>query len=139
MKILKSYACGEWYEASSGFASLHDPCSEEEIARASAEGFDRAAALEFARLAGGTSLRAMTFVQRSEMLMSMSGALHGQREELIELSIRNSGCTRKDAKFDLDGATATLAFYSYPPSGSLARNNSCFSRFQTAKTKSPSR
>ena len=47
MKTLKSYACGEWYEADSGFVALHDPSTEEEIARASAEGLDRAAALEF--------------------------------------------------------------------------------------------
>lgn len=113
MKTLKSYACGEWYEADSKFVPLYDPCTEEEIARVSAEGLDRAMALEYARLGGGTSLRAMTFVQRGELLMGMSKALHAQREELIELSIRNSGCTRKDAKFDLDGATATLAFYSY--------------------------
>jgi oxepin-CoA hydrolase/3-oxo-5,6-dehydrosuberyl-CoA semialdehyde dehydrogenase len=113
MKTLKSYACGEWYEADSGFAALHDPCNEEAIAQASAQGLDRAAALEFARLAGSLALRSMSFVERADLLMGMSKALHAHRDELIDLSIRNTGCTRKDAKFDLDGATGTLSFYSY--------------------------
>jgi len=113
MKTLKSYVCGEWFEADSAFSALHDPCTEEAIAQASAAGLDRAAALEFGRLAGGLALRSMSFVERADLLMAMSKALHAHRDELIDLSIHNTGCTRKDAKFDLDGATGTLAFYSY--------------------------
>ncbi len=41
----------------------------------------------------------------------MSEALHERRDELIELSLRNTGATRKDAKFDIDGGTFTLAHY----------------------------
>ncbi len=38
-------------------------------------------------------------------------ALFAHREEFIELSIANGGNTRNDAKFDIDGATATLLAY----------------------------
>ena len=37
--------------------------------------------------------------------------MHGAREELIALAVANGGNTRGDAKFDLDGAAATLAHY----------------------------
>src|SRR5205085_9204760 len=40
-----------------------------------------------------------------------SKALHAARDELIGLAIANGGNTRSDAKFDIDGAIATLAHY----------------------------
>ena len=41
----------------------------------------------------------------------MSRAIHAHRDELIELAIANGGNTRGDAKFDIDGASGTLAAY----------------------------
>src|SRR5207253_6421118 len=38
-------------------------------------------------------------------------ALPAARDELIALSMENGGNTRSDAKFDIDGAIATLAHY----------------------------
>src|SRR5207253_3543803 len=38
-------------------------------------------------------------------------ALPAARDELIALSMENGGNTRSDAKFDVDGAIATLAHY----------------------------
>jgi 3,4-dehydroadipyl-CoA semialdehyde dehydrogenase len=113
MKTLKSYVCGDAHQASSGFVPLVDPSTEETIAQASTDGLDFAATLEFARGKGGEALRARSFAERGELLMAMSQALHEHRDELIELSIRNTGVTRRDAKFDLDGATGTLSFYAY--------------------------
>ena len=55
----------------------------------------------------------MTFAERAQMLKELSAALHEHREELIDLSIANAGTTRGDAKFDVDGATGTLAAYGY--------------------------
>ncbi len=45
------------------------------------------------------------------MLKALSAAIHDAREELIEASILNAGTTRSDAKFDIDGASGTLAYY----------------------------
>ena len=113
MKTLRSYVCGAWHEASGNFVLLVDPCSEEIIAQASTSGIDFGAALDFARARGGPALRELSFTERGELLMKMSKALHEHRDELIDLSLLNTGATRKDAKFDLDGATGTLAYYSY--------------------------
>ena len=82
MKTLRSFVQGEWHEASSGFATLVDPCTEEGIARASSAGVDFGAALAWAREHGGPALREMTFAQRGELLKAMSGVLRDGRDEL---------------------------------------------------------
>ena len=112
MKTLKSYVCGRWHEATSGFATLVNPSTEEEIARASSQGIDFGEVLAHAREKGGPALRAMTFAQRSGLLKEMSRVLRDHRDELLELSRQNNGSTAPDGSFDLDGATGTLAFYS---------------------------
>jgi len=53
----------------------------------------------------------MTFAQRGELLKQMANALHEYREELLDIAEKNNGGTRGDAKFDVDGATGTLASY----------------------------
>jgi oxepin-CoA hydrolase/3-oxo-5,6-dehydrosuberyl-CoA semialdehyde dehydrogenase len=77
------------------------------------EGLDFGAVLAHARGQGGPALRALGFRRRGELLKALSGALHEHRDELLELSIRNGGNTRSDAKFDVDGATGTLAAYAH--------------------------
>ncbi|NVL83779.1 aldehyde dehydrogenase family protein, partial [Escherichia coli] len=77
----------------------------------STEGIDFGAALAFARAKGGPALRAMTFAQRGEMLRAMSRAIHAKRDELLSIAQANGGNTRGDAKFDVDGASGTLAAY----------------------------
>ena len=111
MKTLRSFVQGGWHQADTGFATLHNPCTEEPIAQASSAGIDFGAALAFARDRGGSALRAMTFAERGVLLGAMSKSLYEKRDELIELSSLNTGVTRKDAKFDLDGATFTLSYY----------------------------
>ncbi|MEZ4654801.1 MAG: aldehyde dehydrogenase family protein [Candidatus Eisenbacteria bacterium] len=113
METLESFVNGAWHRASSGHATLQDPCTEEAIAQVSSQGIDFAKALDHARTVGGANLRAMTFAQRGELLMRMSKAITDAREDLLDVSIRNTGVTRKDAKFDIDGASGVLAYYAY--------------------------
>jgi 3,4-dehydroadipyl-CoA semialdehyde dehydrogenase len=110
MKTLRSYAAGHWHEAQSGFSTLYDPSTEEAIARASSEGIDFAEVLTYAR-AGGETLRAMTFLQRADLLRGMSRALRDSRDELLALSARSTGTTSGDGSFDIDGGSGTLAYY----------------------------
>jgi oxepin-CoA hydrolase/3-oxo-5,6-dehydrosuberyl-CoA semialdehyde dehydrogenase len=65
----------------------------------------------FARERGGPALREMTFAQRGEGLRRWSKALYEHRDEIIQLAMANGGDTRSDAKFDVNGAIATLAHY----------------------------
>ena len=94
-----------------GSCALVDPSTEEEIARASSAGVDFGAALAWGRDRGGPALRELTFAQRGDLLRAMSKALRDHRDELLELSRLNTGTTRPDGSFDVDGATGTLAYY----------------------------
>ncbi len=111
MKTLKSYVCGRWHEATGGFATLIDPSTEEPIARASTDGVDFAAVLAHARDQGGPALRAMTIAARAEMLKAMSKLIREHRDELLDLSRANTGTTKPDGSFDIDGGSGTLAYY----------------------------
>ncbi len=108
---LGSRVCGKWTKGHGRGAELLNPATEEVLATTSTEGLDFGAVLAHARERGGPALRAMTFLQRGEMLRAMSRAIHGKRDELLALAIANGGNTRSDAKFDVDGAIGTLAAY----------------------------
>jgi oxepin-CoA hydrolase/3-oxo-5,6-dehydrosuberyl-CoA semialdehyde dehydrogenase len=111
MITLKSYLRGEWVSGKGRATALYNPTTEEAIAEASTEGLDFGAALEHARKVGGPALRAATFAQRGAWLDALSKALHARRDALLDESIASCGTTRSDAKFDVDGAIGTLAYY----------------------------
>ena len=111
MERLRSYIKDGWVEGKGNHRPLYNPATEEVVAETSTEGLDFAGAIHHARETGGPALRAMSFAKRGEMLRAMAKAIHGAREELIALAIANGGNTRGDAKFDIDGASATLAAY----------------------------
>lgn len=111
MVRLRSYLCDRWMEGEGSPRPLVNPSTEEVVAESTTDGIDFAAALAHARDVGGPALRSMSFAERGELLKSWSRALHAHREELLTLSAQNNGATRGDAKFDVDGATGTLAVY----------------------------
>ncbi len=111
MQALSSYAAGRWHTGQGKPAVLVNATTEEPLAEVSSEGLDFAAIVEHARERGGPALREMTFGERGALLEQLSAAIHEHREELIDVSIANAGTTRGDAKFDIDGATGTLAAY----------------------------
>lgn len=111
MQTLKSYVRGQWHTGSGQPATLYNPATAEPIATCNTDGIDFASVVEYARSEGGPALRALTFAQRGELLKALSKALHAEREELIGIAVENGGNTRADAKFDIDGATGTLAAY----------------------------
>lgn len=111
MQRLQSFLNDRWQAGTGPSAVLVDPSTEEPVAEVQSGDLDFKGALEHARTVGGATLRPMTFAQRGELLKEMSRALHAHREELLDLSHRNNGATRGDAKFDVDGATGTLSAY----------------------------
>src|SRR5436190_4590497 len=111
MRTLRSHVEGKWVDGKEPFATLVNPATEEPLARTSTAGIDFGAVLEYGRAQGGAALRELTFAQRGEILKSWSKALHAARDELLGLALQNGGNTRGDAKFDVDGAIATLAHY----------------------------
>lgn len=114
---LESYLEGAWRKGSGNTENLTDPSTGEVIAELASGGLDRKAALMHARHVGGPALRALTFAERGAMLRGLSKALAQKRDALIDDSMLNLGTPRGDAKFDIDGAIGTLAYY-----GSLGRS-----------------
>ncbi len=113
MKTLESYVLGRWQAGTGKAETLVDPTTEEPLAQCSSGGIDLAGALAHGRERGGPALRALGFDARAALLEKLAKAIHQHRDELIELSIQNAGTTRSDAKFDVDGATGTLAAYAH--------------------------
>jgi oxepin-CoA hydrolase/3-oxo-5,6-dehydrosuberyl-CoA semialdehyde dehydrogenase len=111
MLQLRSYVGGSWVAGSGAPQTLLNPATEEPLAQASSEGVDLRAALHHARAAGGPALRAMSFAERGAALKAIADAIQGERDALLGLGIANGGNTRSDAKFDVDGAIATLLAY----------------------------
>lgn len=110
MNRISSFLAGRWCEDGAPVATLLNPATEEPLAEL-AGGGDLRAALHDARSKGGPALRELSFAKRGEMLKQMSQLVYGHRDELIGLAIANGGNTRSDAKFDIDGASGTLAYY----------------------------
>lgn len=108
---MDSFLCGEWKKGKGSATILYNPSTEEPLAEASSAGLDLRAAVRYARERGGPALRALTFAQRAELVRGLAKAVSELREELIGDGIANAGNTRSDAKFDIDGAAATLMFY----------------------------
>ena len=111
MQTLSSYLSGQWQTGQGEGTALENAVNGEIVARCSTQGLDLGAAVRYGREVGGPALRKMTFTERAAMLKGLSAAIHEAREELIEMGSRNGGNTRGDAKFDIDGATGTLAAY----------------------------
>jgi 3,4-dehydroadipyl-CoA semialdehyde dehydrogenase len=112
MLELRSYVGGRWVAGSGASQALLNPTTEEPLASVSSEGIDLNAALHYARSTGGPALRSLSFKDRGALLKGIADAIQTERERLLELGIANGGNTRSDAKFDVDGAIATLLAYS---------------------------
>ena len=112
MQELRSYVGGRWVAGTGAQQTLLNPTTEEPLAQASSEGVDLRAALDYARSKGGPALRALSFAERGAALKAIADAMQGERDALLDLGIANGGNTRSDAKFDVDGAIATLLAYS---------------------------
>ena len=111
METLRSFVGGRWAVGSGSPQTLLNPATEEPLAQASTEGLDLADALSHARNIGGPALRALTFAERGALLKAVADAIQDERDGLLQLGMANGGNTRSDAKFDIDGAIATLLAY----------------------------
>jgi 3,4-dehydroadipyl-CoA semialdehyde dehydrogenase len=108
---LPNYVSGRWVEGAGPGTALVDPVTGEELARASTDGIDFAAALAHARSAGGSALRVLGYAERADLLAKVADVLSSNRKEYFEISLRNSGSPEADAAVDIDGAIFTIKYY----------------------------
>ncbi|MBD5606377.1 MAG: aldehyde dehydrogenase family protein, partial [Candidatus Eremiobacteraeota bacterium] len=107
---LKSYACGNWYEARTDLVAVPSAVDGRTVASVSSSGLDVAAMLRHARTVGGKNLRALTFAQRVAMLHDIATYLSERKDALYEISF-DTGATRGDHALDIDRGIATLFWY----------------------------
>ncbi|MDF5753584.1 phenylacetic acid degradation bifunctional protein PaaZ [Spongiactinospora sp. TRM90649] len=107
---LRSFVSGRWQVPSDEGRPVLDAVTGKEVARVSAAGVDRAAALAYGRRAGGPALRELTFHQRAALLKRLALFLREHREELYALSAR-TGATPADSRVDVDGGIGVLLSY----------------------------
>jgi len=107
---LQSYAAGRWYEAPGGFIDIASAVDGRLVAEASSQGLDVAAMARYARDIGGPALRALTFHDRAAMLKALATYLNDRKLDFYELSY-DTGATKRDNAFDIDGGIGTLFAY----------------------------
>ena len=110
-KLLENYALGKWIAGDGEGKALYNAISGEEIARASSDGLDLSAMMDYARSVGSPVLRKMTFHERGRMLKALALHLTSKKELFYELSWA-TGATRADSWIDIEGGIGNLFAYS---------------------------
>jgi oxepin-CoA hydrolase / 3-oxo-5,6-dehydrosuberyl-CoA semialdehyde dehydrogenase len=104
---LRSYVCGEWFEAKDRFVDVRSAIDGRVVAQVSSEGLHFGCALAYARNIGGPALRSLTFHERAEMVKRLALHLSEHKQRFYELSY-DTGATQKDCFVDIDGGIMTL-------------------------------
>ena len=107
---LRNYALGEWIEGKGTGTSLYHAVTGEEVAVASSDGLDFKAMLDYGRVVGGPTLRALTFHQRARILKALAQYLTARKDEYYRVS-GWTGATKGDSWIDIDGGFGTLFAY----------------------------
>ena len=107
---IASYALGQWLTPTRDLLPVRSAVTGETVAEVSTTGVEPGAMLDYARRVGGPALRALTFHERAERLKALAGYLNDRKARLYELS-HETGATKADAWFDVDGGIGALFVY----------------------------
>ncbi len=110
VRMLGSFAQGEWIEGKGEGAVLYHAVTGEPVAAASSDGLDFQGMLEYGRRLGGPALRRRTFHERARMLKALATFLMERKERFYEISAA-TGATRTDSWIDIEGGIGTLFAY----------------------------
>ncbi len=107
---LQSYVQDSWFAPTGPLVNIPSALDGRVVATCSSQGLDFRAMLRHGREVGGPALRAMTFHQRADKLRALASFLNERKEVLYGLSA-DTGATRSDNAFDIDGGIGTLFAY----------------------------
>lgn len=110
MNKIGNYACGNWVNGDGDGQALFNAVNGEEIFRASSQGLDFAAMLDYGRKTGNRALRKMTFQERGRMLKALALHLRNHLDRFYAISY-NTGATRADSWVDIEGGIGNLFSY----------------------------
>lgn len=110
MRLVHSYAAGQWIAPGPGARTIESAITGEVIAQAGNDALDVQAMRAFARDRGATALQAMTFHDRARMLKALAMHLREHRQALYDLSF-DTGATQFDHLIDIDGGIGTMLVF----------------------------
>lgn len=110
-ELLKNYLTGQWVEGTASGTPLIDPITGEQLVRIDATELDLEEGFNFARQTGGSSLRAMTYLERGKMLSDVLKVLKANRADYYDISTANSGTVKNDSAVDIEGGIFTLGHF----------------------------
>ncbi|WP_245431239.1 phenylacetic acid degradation bifunctional protein PaaZ [Rhodoplanes roseus] len=110
IRMLASFVQDRWVTPTDGLVDIPSAIDGRTVACASSDGVDFAAAVQHAREVGGPALRALTFHERADRLKALAAFLSERKEALYALSA-DTGATKRDNLFDIDGGIGTLFAY----------------------------
>jgi 3,4-dehydroadipyl-CoA semialdehyde dehydrogenase len=108
---LPNYVSGQWREGTGRGVPIVDPVTGDELARVSSQDIDYEAALAYARCVGAAALQQLSYGQRADLLSTIADVLAANRDEYFRISLLNSGATKADAAFDIDGGIYTMKYF----------------------------
>lgn len=108
---LKHYVEGRWTPGTGEAMPLTSAVDGRELASCTTNGIDFASMLRYARRTGGPNLAKYTFHERAFMLKALAKHLMEHKKEFYALSAE-TGATRADSWFDIDGGISTLFVFS---------------------------
>ncbi len=109
MKVA-SLALGRWTTPDRDLAEVRSAVTGEVVAQVSSAGLEMGEILHYARSVGGPAIRALTFHERAQRLKALGQYLTERKDGLYRLS-HETGATKNDAWFDVDGGIGTLFAY----------------------------
>lgn len=110
-KLLENYALGRWIGGTGDGQLLFNAIDGSPVARASSDGLDFEAMLNYGREVGSPALARMTFQERGRMLKALAMHLSSKKELFYEVSWA-TGATRADSWIDIEGGIGNLFAYS---------------------------
>ncbi len=105
--LLPSYELGRWDGAKGPLVELPSAIDGRIVALVPGGGLDYGGMVRYAREVGGPQLRRLTFHQRALLVRNLATYLNERRAELYALSFE-TGATKRDHFFDIDGGIGTL-------------------------------
>ena len=104
---VNSFAAGTWVAPDANARGIENAVTGQPFGRAGNDALDVQGMLDYARITGGPSLRAMTFHDRARMLKALAIELSKHKQALYDLSFASGG-TQSDHVIDIDGGIGTV-------------------------------
>ena len=108
---MQSYVAGQWQDNGKVIGQAHCALDGSVLGELIGHDLNGGEILDYARTQGGPALRALTYLQRAELLKQIAAVLNENKDRYAELSAKNNGATAMDTFLDVEGGIGTMKYY----------------------------